>query len=307
MKKKEDELGLTNSRVTIVQDGTVWVDGAMVFGQMPKAKWEKILKPDRQNRVPIGLNCVFVETEHNGQDINILIGTGLGSRGFDTQGMKEEYRANTGKLARRVKMGLSKTARDVDFVILQHLTIWHVRGATKLDRTGATVPAFPKAVHIVQTDALEMAKNPPPRLQGLFNYEKDIFPLEEKGLINVINGDQDIILPGISVRVTQGSLSDHQLVFLQLGGKKLIIGGDLMPTYFNLATECVSSFHASVQRAEQEKDFLLKSFANTPWIFVFINGHQKHGGKNGVFAGRVVEQNGKYKIHEAEIPLVVEN
>ena len=48
--------------VDVVSDGTLLVDGGCMFGQVPKVEWEQRLKPDRRNRVRVGLNCLLIRT-----------------------------------------------------------------------------------------------------------------------------------------------------------------------------------------------------------------------------------------------------
>jgi len=38
-------------RIDMINDGTLMVDGGVVFGQIPKSQWELYRKPDRRNRV----------------------------------------------------------------------------------------------------------------------------------------------------------------------------------------------------------------------------------------------------------------
>ena len=48
--------------VGIVSDGTFLLDGGAVFGLVPKTLWERNMKPDRRNRVRLGLNCMLIRT-----------------------------------------------------------------------------------------------------------------------------------------------------------------------------------------------------------------------------------------------------
>ena len=44
------DLGPTNTKITLIQDSTYYIDGAMVVGQMPKTRWQEIIKSDRRSR-----------------------------------------------------------------------------------------------------------------------------------------------------------------------------------------------------------------------------------------------------------------
>ena len=54
------KLGATS--ISVVSDGTFLLDGGSVFGQVPKAIWEQQMKPDRRNRIRLGLNCLLIQT-----------------------------------------------------------------------------------------------------------------------------------------------------------------------------------------------------------------------------------------------------
>ena len=46
--------------VRLVSDGTFLLDGGPMFGSVPKILWEQNAKPDRKNRVRLGLNSLLI-------------------------------------------------------------------------------------------------------------------------------------------------------------------------------------------------------------------------------------------------------
>ena len=67
---------LGDFELTIVSDGTYFLDGGAFFGVVPKTMWSKKVIPDEQNRVDAGLNSLLVRTSEK----NILIETGIGNK-----------------------------------------------------------------------------------------------------------------------------------------------------------------------------------------------------------------------------------
>src|ERR1700674_3174586 len=69
-------LTLGDFELTAVSDGTYRLDGGAFFGVVPKVMWEKKVKADAENYVPVGLNSVVVRTGRQ----TILIETGIGNK-----------------------------------------------------------------------------------------------------------------------------------------------------------------------------------------------------------------------------------
>ena len=136
-------MNLGTTRIDVVTDGTLLVDGGTIFGQVPRSQWELKIKPDRRNRIRLALNCMLVQTPK----VNILVDTGAGSKRQEK--LKEAYGLNGNKLLRNLR-ALGLTARDIDIVILSNLHFDHSGGCTKLDRSGNAVPTFPKAKYMIQ-------------------------------------------------------------------------------------------------------------------------------------------------------------
>ena len=99
----------TNSSVAVrlVSDGTFLLDGGPMFGSVPKILWEKNVKPDRKNRVRLGLNSLLIKTPH----ANILVDAGIGNK--EPEITREVYGHSSSKLLRNLRhQGVS--AREVD-------------------------------------------------------------------------------------------------------------------------------------------------------------------------------------------------
>ena len=134
----------------IVTDGSFLLDGGSVFGQVPKVIWERAAKPDRKNRVRLGLNCLLVRNK----DHNLLIDVGMGSK--DPEVTREVYGLSSSKLLRSLRThGLS--ARDIDTVLLSHLHFDHSGGALKLDAEKARNTLAARVAAPLDTNLLDCA------------------------------------------------------------------------------------------------------------------------------------------------------
>ena len=121
--------------VRLVSDGTFLLDGGPMFGPVPKILWEQNAKPDRKNRVRLGLNSLLIKTPH----ANILVDAGIGNK--EPEITREIYGHSSSKLLRNLRHN-SVSAREIDFVILTHLAFSHSGGATRLDQEGTIIPTF---------------------------------------------------------------------------------------------------------------------------------------------------------------------
>jgi hypothetical protein len=56
---------LGSIQIEPIRAGVFRLDGGAMFGVVPRVLWEKLAPPDDRNRVPMGLNCLLLETpEH---------------------------------------------------------------------------------------------------------------------------------------------------------------------------------------------------------------------------------------------------
>ena len=278
-------MNLGTTSINIISDGTFLLDGGSVFGQVPKAQWELQIKPDRRNRVRLGLNCLLIQTPK----MNILVYTGAGSKRPDK--FKELYGLNGNKLLKGLR-NLGLTARDIDVVILSHLSFDHAGGCTKLDRTGNAVPTFPKAKYLVQRVSWEEANHPNERFKDSY-YEDDFLPLEEKGLLELLDDECEVI-PGVTVKVTSGPSAGHQIVLVQRGGERIVYASDLIPTPHHLPLQYIPAIDEHPNDTLVQKRELLEMVMGGGWVIAFGHGNEHR-------AGYVQQRNGKPQLLPVEM------
>src|SRR5271163_3948505 len=67
---------LGDFELTILSDGTYFLDGGAMFGVVPKPLWERRAPADALNRILLGLNTVVVRTGKH----TVAIETGIGNK-----------------------------------------------------------------------------------------------------------------------------------------------------------------------------------------------------------------------------------
>ena len=256
---------IQNTIIVLIKDGTFRLDGGVLFGQIDKTQWETFEKPDRRNRITLGLNSILIDRP----DKKILIDTGIGAK--RSAYMKDNYNLNGNRLIRSLKAhGL--TAKDIDIVVLTNLQFHHSGGCTKLDRSGTAVPVFTRAKHIVQKAAWDAAQNPNERYAHYF-YEDDYEPLAEREMIELIDGEEEIV-PGVTVKPMWGPSQGNQAVFIEYGSERLIYAGDLIPTHHHIPVQHIPATAEFPNDTLVQKRELLQMAMERNWRVIFGNGNE---------------------------------
>jgi glyoxylase-like metal-dependent hydrolase (beta-lactamase superfamily II) len=262
-------LTLGDFELTAVSDGTYRLDGGAFFGVVPKVMWEKKVKADAENYVPVGLNSVVVRT---GQQ-TVLIETGIGNK------LPERLIKIFGQPAKLLDnlnaAGISP--EDIDIVINSHLHFDHCGWNTTL-KDGKIVPTFPKAKYYApegewQHGRLQLERD------AISYMSENYDPLIKSGQMELLQGDQEIV-PGISVRVFPGHTLHMQAVIIQSGSQTACYISDLIPTSAHIDLTWVMAFDLLPLRTiESRKRYYAQSIPekwltmfthdpNMPWAYV---------------------------------------
>jgi glyoxylase-like metal-dependent hydrolase (beta-lactamase superfamily II) len=257
--------------VRVISDGSFLLDGGPVFGPVPKILWERTAKPDRKNRVRMGLNTLLIKTP----EANVLVDAGIGSK--DPEVSREIYGHSSSKLVRNLR-NQGVTARDINFVLLTHLHFDHCGGATRLDREGNIVPSFPRARYLVQRRAWEEAFNPNERtIPGYTNCTNHLQVLAERGMVEFLDGDTEIV-PGVNAVVTDGFSEGHSIVTVNAGSERMVYLSDLIPTPNHLPLPYITAFDRYPDRTLEAKKAVLDRAEREGWLMIFAHGYVERAG-----------------------------
>jgi glyoxylase-like metal-dependent hydrolase (beta-lactamase superfamily II) len=251
---------LGDFELTVVSDGTYFLDGGAFFGVVPKTMWSKKVTVDEQNRLDAGLNSLLVRTG----DKNILIETGIGNK--LPEKLVQIYKQPAKLLDNLHTAGVAP--EDIDVVINTHLHFDHCGWNTvrREDRVEAT---FPNAKYYVQEQEWE---------HGRLQLERDAIsymspnydPLIESGQMMLLNGNQELS-PGISVKVFPGHTANMQAVIVKSGGKTACYISDLIPTSAHLDLTWVMAFDVlPLETIESRKKYYAQAIPER-WLTVFTH------------------------------------
>ncbi len=258
---------LGDFELTVVSDGTYFLDGGAFFGVIPKAMWSKKAAPDEQNRLDVGLNSLLVRTG----DQTILIETGIGNK--LPEKMAQIYKQPAKLLENLHAAGVAP--EDIDIVINTHLHFDHC-GWNTVRRGDRFVATFPKAKYYAQRQEWE---------HGRLQLERDAVsymspnydPLLESGQMVLLDGDREIV-PGISVKVFPGHTAHMQAVIVESGGgnerKTACYISDLIPTSHHLDLTWVMAFDLfPLETIVSRKKYYAQAIAER-WLTVFTHDDQ---------------------------------
>jgi glyoxylase-like metal-dependent hydrolase (beta-lactamase superfamily II) len=263
---------LGDFELTVVSDGTYFLDGGAFFGVVPKTMWSKKVTPDEQNRLDAGLNSLLVRTGKK----NILIETGIGNK--LSEKMVHIYKQPAKLLDNLHAAGVAP--EDIDIVINTHLHFDHC-GWNTVRRGDRMVATFPNAKYYVQQKEWE---------HGRLQLERDAVsymspnydPLLETGQMVLLNGDLEL-LPGISVKVFPGHTANMQAVIIESGGesggggndkKTACYISDLIPTSAHLDLTWVTAFDLfPLETIESRKKYYAQAIPER-WLTVFTHDDQ---------------------------------
>jgi glyoxylase-like metal-dependent hydrolase (beta-lactamase superfamily II) len=266
----EKNLQIGPYQIKPVPTGEFGLDGGAMFGTVPKALWEKSNPADAQNRIPMEARALLLL----GDKHKILIDCGIGGDFVEKYGEKlgpkfaEIYamdRTSTSLELSLKKWGLG--VADITDVILTHLHFDHAGGATTF-RDGKLQPTFPNARYYVQKENLQTASNPNLRERASY-YAANFQPLLDAGVLKILDGEVDELLPGISVQISHGHTQGQQMVKVTDGTNTLVYCGDVIPTSSHVRLPWVMGYDLRPLDLIEEKRTLLTPAAQGHWYLFF--------------------------------------
>ncbi len=249
-------------KLTSIESNKQWLDGGSMFGNAPRALWERWTEVDEKDRIPLSCRCLFVEYKN----LKILCEAGIGA--FFEPKLADRFgvqNADRNMLVANLK-DKGVDPEDIDFVILSHLHFDHAGGllpSYQEMQEGRKELVFPKAQFIVGKKAWDRAQNPHFRDRASFIPELNKL-LEESGRLQLVEGQEpppplnEIIEFFESEGHTPGQM--HTLI---KGEKETVVfAGDLIPGSAWVHLPITMGYDRYPEMLIEEKQKLYKSFAD---------------------------------------------
>jgi len=275
-------------------DGFFGLDGGAMFGVVPKPVWERTSPADARNRIRLAARPLLVVSGSE----RTLIDAGIGDKwNAKAQDLYRVEKSDT------IEASLARAGfapEDITRVVLTHLHFDHAGALTRLDDSGRPLPRFAHARHYAQRKEWEAAVNPNRRSRASY-LPADFLPIQEAGLLELIDGDAELE-PGLKLVLTGGHTPGHQIVLITdnsgfgsagSGSEPLPAGtpeplnprtpepldprpwatavfwGDLIPTRSHVATPYVMGYDLHPLDTMAQKERLLHQAIRGQWVSFF--------------------------------------
>ena len=211
---------------TTVEGNSQRLDGGAMFGNAPRAVWERWVEVDDRNTIPLATRSVLIR-EDSGRVV--LLEAGIGA--FLPPEQRERF--GVGEDRHVLIDGLAADGLgpdDIDVVVLSHLHFDHAGGVLRAwERDREPELVFPNATYVVGRAAWERAVSPTPRDRASF------IPglpglLESTGRLELVDGSTSSTLgEGYRLQTSDGHTPGLLLTEFDTADGPVVYASDLVP------------------------------------------------------------------------------
>jgi methylmalonyl-CoA epimerase len=280
LESKRFELG--DMHLAVLHDGPFKLDGGAMFGVVPKVMWEKKAPPDDRNRIQMAMRPLLIEASWGRMIVDCGAGDKMDAKQRDVYGL-DRSRALDQALA---DIGLGADA--IDYVLATHLHFDHFGGATSL-ASGSLAPRFRRAKYFIRAAEWEDATHSHERNRASY-LPDDFMPLQDAGVVTFYEGDETI-KDGVRVVRTGGHTGQHQIVFVESGGRTAVFVADLIPTTAHVQDPWIMGYDLFPLETLEFKRQFIRAAIDREYLIVFEHDPQ-------VAAGYIRETGGKRWVEQ---------
>ncbi len=250
----------------VIRGNSMRLDGGTMFGNAPKALWQKWIQADERGMIDIASNCLLVRAGN----YNLLFETGCGA--YLSPDMKARFAVKEEMhmlLQALAELGLSDS--DISHVVLSHLHFDHAGGllsAWEPERESELL--FPKAVFVVGEEHFKRSKSPHYRDRASFIpglAEK----LQASGRLVLKQGGDRLVVDELVVEFSpsQGHTPGMLVPWIQAQKGAVIYTADLIPGLPWVNLPITMGYDRFAERLVDEKKEMLDRAVEENALLVF--------------------------------------
>ena len=240
------------------------LDGGAMFGNAPKALWEKWIPADEQNRIRLATRTLLAVT---GKHV-ILVDTGVGA--YMEPKLRDRFGVDDPEHMLLKSLGERGFAQaDVTDIILSHLHFDHAGGLLSAWQEGKEPQLlFPNAKYYVSEQGWERSTHPNFRDKASFVPTLNR-QLEQSGRLILLKIDDVLFCNELTIRFlpSEGHTPGLLCSDLRWDGQRVVFASDLIPGRAWVHLPITMGYDRFPELLIQEKQALLKSLAEeNGWI-----------------------------------------
>ncbi len=272
------------------------LDGGAMFGNAPRAVWQKWIPPDELGRIPLACRTLLVEYDSH----KILFETGIGA--FFDPAMADRFGVQTPgthQLRENLKK-LNLQPEDITTVVLSHLHFDHAGGLLPPFheiQDGHSDLLFKNAEFITSQEAFARAQKPHDRDRASF-IPGLVEKLQNSGRLRLVQGNEKLFHGRLEFTVSHGHTPGQLLSLFHGHHDSLFFCGDLIPGLSWVHLPITMGYDRFPEMLIDEKRALYEKLDLTKTLFYFTHD-------NEYAAARVqLDSKGKYSaVEKIKTPL----
>ncbi|MEZ4750303.1 MAG: MBL fold metallo-hydrolase [Bdellovibrionota bacterium] len=258
-------------RLWSVEGNRQWLDGGAMFGNAPRALWEKWNPPDERGRIELACRGLLARVGSRWVLCEVGIGAFMEPKLADRYGVTPTDRNVL--LDSLSAIGVKPEA--IDYVILSHLHFDHAGGLlatySASETMGSADLLFPKARYVVGKTALERAEKPHFRDRASF-VPGLAEMLRRSNRLLIVEGEKESSLPdALSFFVSDGHTPGQMHTRLKGNKTTAIFCGDLVPGTAWVPLPITMGYDRFPEKLIEEKQALYQTAVPEKWLLYFTH------------------------------------